>query len=568
MNITTNTMEQGNAGCNVGTFLQMIQSMGAGQSSASGSNVMNSGDGGADGNSFSQILLQQIAMLLQAGGIELSDASASKEELASALQSLLEGDQAGSDDAFYGLALLAMTGQQILPNVENQSMLSSGETSGVNGGTEATGLANAKDFLPAGQLTSFIVQAIQGNQGETTSKDNDQTSIKTGVLGSADAATGILKDGTQKDVADSTKAGTEFAAEIENLLKNSDSNVDRNNISGLKEESPSKTNYSAQAPIEAKTTLSSPDSVKDVAAGQIDVKLKNISTEAQGEKSAVENASVESQISKAGVNVKTIIPEQAEGEHSQNLNASAGGQDEAKKASTATDSLHNDTKTEVFGRDSKNNIAGKDGNQNVSMTLESQAAADKLKPELKSKTATTERYSDNNFLNSTATSAGVQTKPETGDTSSASIINRVAAEFRENLMSEGGRVKITLTPPSLGSLEMDVSVVNNKVKVMLIADSKDVQKILSGNIETLKTTLQTQGLTIERCDVMMQDSRDENPQGFSGQQAFGQEQASGERNSRTQTVEDESLKKPSVVSVQAPARRPLNTGSESISLFA
>lgn len=557
MQITANTMAEGNAGSNIGAFLQIIQSMGAGQSSASGSNVMNSGAGGAAGNPFSQILLQQIAMLLQTGGIELSDASVSKEELASALQNLLEGNQAGTDGAFSGLALLAMAGQQILQNVENQSMLSSGETSDVTGETGA-----------ARQLTSFIGQAIQGNQGETTSKGNDQTSVKTGVLGSADAATGTLKEGTQKDVAVSAKAGTEFTVEIENLLKNSDSNVDRNNISGLKEESLSKTNYSAQAPIEAKTTLSSQESVKDVAAGQIDVKLKNISTEAQGGKSAIENASVESQMSKAGVNVKTVIPEQAEGEHSQILNAAAGGQDEAKKASTATDGLHNDSKTEVFGRDSKYNMAGKDGNQNVSMTLESQAAADKLKPELKSKAVTTERNSDNNYLNSTTTSAGVQTKPETGDTSSTSIINRVASEFRENLMSEGGRVKITLTPPSLGSLEMDVSVVNNKVKVMLIADSKDVQKILSGNIETLKTTLQTQGLTIERCDVMMQDSRDEYPQGFSGQQAFGQEQAFGERNSRTQAVEDESVKKPSVVSVQAPVRRPLNAGSESISLFA
>src|SRR5512145_135812 len=173
MQITANAMAEGNGGSNIGAFLQMIQSMGAGQSAASGSNVMNSDAGSADGNPFSQILLQQIALLLQTSGFELSDASASKEELASALQSLLEGDQAGSDGAFSGLALLAMAGQQILPNVENSSILSSGETSGVNGETEATGLAKAKDFLPAGQLTSFIVQAIQGNEKETTSKGND-----------------------------------------------------------------------------------------------------------------------------------------------------------------------------------------------------------------------------------------------------------------------------------------------------------------------------------------------------------------------------------------------------------
>ena len=173
--------------------------------------------------------------------------------------------------------------------------------------------------------------------------------------------------------------------------------------------------------------------------------------------------------------------------------------------------------------DAKINMAGK-----VTASPDEQVAmANKIKPELKGKTVYSEINIESRSLNTSSASGMSPAKTTAGDVSTAQIIDRVAVEFRENLSNEGGRVKIMLTPPSLGTLEMDVIVRNGTVKVMLIADNKDVQQMLSGNLDTLKGSLQSQGLTIVRCDVMMQDRQ--YSQGFN-QQAFNQEQSTKEHN--------------------------------------
>ncbi|MEE9912681.1 MAG: flagellar hook-length control protein FliK, partial [Deltaproteobacteria bacterium] len=172
---------------------------------------------------------------------------------------------------------------------------------------------------------------------------------------------------------------------------------------------------------------------------------------------------------------------------------------------------------------SSNDVQKNIGKMVTSMP-ESSAMLDKVKTEFRGKTVTGERKLNSDSLNSQAISGISGTKTGINEVSSAQIINRVAAEFKENLTSDGGHVKITLAPPSLGTLELDVTVRNNVVKVMLVADNKDVQQMLSGNLDSLKGSLQSQGLTIERCDVMMQDRHDQNPQNFR-HQAFNQDRS-------------------------------------------
>lgn len=177
------------------------------------------------------------------------------------------------------------------------------------------------------------------------------------------------------------------------------------------------------------------------------------------------------------------------------------------------------------------------------------------------------KTSDNIGMNTPASAGQVSEKSAAGEVAPAPIINRVAAEFRENLMNEGGRVKIILTPPSLGTIEMDVSVQNGKVRVMLMADSRDVQRTLTGNIDALKGALQSQGLTIERCDVMMQDRREEYSQGFNGQQAFGRDSGQREGMDRRPALEEPS---PLLASGKPAQKSPVSqgqSGSASISLF-
>jgi flagellar hook-length control protein FliK len=113
---------------------------------------------------------------------------------------------------------------------------------------------------------------------------------------------------------------------------------------------------------------------------------------------------------------------------------------------------------------------------------------------------------------------------------------------------------------------MDVTVRNNKVEVIIVADNKDVQQTLNTNIDHLKGSLQNQGLTIDRCDVLMQSNREGYPQNFS-QQTFYRD--GSEKNSNTSKEKfSEGSKpvtsmKPSIISISNPLLSPDN-----ISIFA
>ena len=576
MQISASTGAEVNPGCNIGNFLQMIQLMGANQSSAPGTGMINAADEGTDGNPFAQILLQQMVTLLQAGGVDLSDASASKEDLLSAFKKLLGGDQTSTDAEMSDLACFAQAAQQLIMNNGNQLLSAGEEKSGSIEETTTAGSAKAKDFLPAGQLTSLIVQAIQDSLKENKSKITNQPDVKTGLLQTAEAVAKTAEETPQQDTTAFETSGTAFGEEVKNLLKNKNGDIGQNEKSVLQEVDSAVTDLNTAESRQATQTTAS---IPETKPGQNNLKMKDIATDMPVEKPSMENAAVESVMSKTGADVKVIMPEHSaksdvsgvvkkEDDQSNVLKvAGQEGQDAKKNAAAETDALHNDRHMENGVHESRN--AGRDGNQNEAAALESQGAADKIKPELKSKTAGMEKGSENNYLNPTAVSAGAGAKQDTQEISATSVINRVAAEFRENLLSEGGRVKITLTPPSLGSLEMDVSVVNSKVKVMLIAENRDVQKMLSGNIDTLKTTLQSQGLTIERCDVMMQNNQDEYPRNFNGQFAFGQEQSGRERSSGQETFDDKPLTRPTVgTSQQGTGRRLQYSGAETISLFA
>ncbi len=78
------------------------------------------------------------------------------------------------------------------------------------------------------------------------------------------------------------------------------------------------------------------------------------------------------------------------------------------------------------------------------------------------------------------------------------------------IQKRGGRVKMTLNPPNLGSLDLDISVRNNKVEVVLVAGTPEIQHSLQANGELLKTALSQQGLKVEAYQVLLQENRDPN----------------------------------------------------------
>jgi len=84
-----------------------------------------------------------------------------------------------------------------------------------------------------------------------------------------------------------------------------------------------------------------------------------------------------------------------------------------------------------------------------------------------------------------------------------------------NMMKKSyNRIVVTLDPPNLGTLNMDVKVHNDTVTMLLVADNHDVKQILNSNLEQLKTALQGQGLNIDRFDVLVQDRQYDGNQSF------------------------------------------------------
>ena len=131
-----------------------------------------------------------------------------------------------------------------------------------------------------------------------------------------------------------------------------------------------------------------------------------------------------------------------------------------------------------------------------------------------------------------------------------------------NILKKGsGRIVITLEPPNLGTLNMDVRVHNDTVRMLLIADNQDVKQILHSNLDQLKTALQGQGLSIDRFDVLVQERQYDGNSGF---QPGGGTLFEEGRRGRNNTKEDHSP-----LEVMPPGGNESNEPSSGIiSLFA
>ncbi len=88
----------------------------------------------------------------------------------------------------------------------------------------------------------------------------------------------------------------------------------------------------------------------------------------------------------------------------------------------------------------------------------------------------------------------------------------------------GGRILISLNPPSLGALDIDVRVKRDNVELFVVANNQDVQQTLCSHVEQLRKALVDQGLNMDRFQVVVgdrsadQQGRDPRQEGMSGRQ--------------------------------------------------
>lgn len=113
----------------------------------------------------------------------------------------------------------------------------------------------------------------------------------------------------------------------------------------------------------------------------------------------------------------------------------------------------------------------------------------------------------NSFAAGDVLSARLERLVSSEATEGAVPYRSVLEQIREGMtegFKDGGRVRITLHPESLGRVDMDIVVRQDRVDLIMRVDNNQVHQLLSSRIEDLKATLQGQGWQVNGVDVMLQ----------------------------------------------------------------
>lgn len=288
-----------------------------------------------------------------------------------------------------------------------------------------------------------------------------------------------------------------------------------------------------------------PDQLAQSVTGRVGVDLAEIDEESKTNKN----------------NETSILPLESAKEDSvdvKNFHSIIG---ETKESQIGKDKLHFSEKQQR-----PDTVTSNTGNKSqTEVRIISGEVSDYIKTGQKEKNISNEKSREEISLVLNIATGGASTGNEKiNDVNADRIVGRITTEIKDAAANDGGRVKIALNPPSLGKLEMDVTVRNGKVEVILVADNKDVQQTLSTHIEKLKGGLQNQGLTIDRCDVFMQGNRDEYQQNFSRQNFY--QDSGSQQNKGRQPKPEEKVTAGTIIS-----KRPgtaLGISIDNISLFA
>jgi len=95
------------------------------------------------------------------------------------------------------------------------------------------------------------------------------------------------------------------------------------------------------------------------------------------------------------------------------------------------------------------------------------------------------------------------------------VIDQIV-DAKELLNNGFGRARITLDPPNLGTVNLEIVVRKERVEVVIIADNSGVQQALQSRVDDIRTALQRQDLKIETFQVLLQENSANQQQANSG----------------------------------------------------
>jgi flagellar hook-length control protein FliK len=89
-------------------------------------------------------------------------------------------------------------------------------------------------------------------------------------------------------------------------------------------------------------------------------------------------------------------------------------------------------------------------------------------------------------------------------------------DARQGMQGDFGRIRILLTPPNLGTVDLQILMRRDRVEVIMMADNAGVQQALLSRTEDIRAALQRQDIKIETFEVLLQDRSADQRQAGSG----------------------------------------------------
>ena len=140
------------------------------------------------------------------------------------------------------------------------------------------------------------------------------------------------------------------------------------------------------------------------------------------------------------------------------------------------------------------------------------------------------------------------------------VMSQVLEGAAQILRNGSGRVVLSLQPPRLGTLDLDVVVQDNRVKMVMLADNQEVKQLLQAGMDDLRNALQDKGFEIDRLEVLVQNRPDEGGSDFWREAGFAREDS--------RTAQDRKPGRDEEPAAQESAMRHRRAGDGGLSVFA
>lgn len=218
-----------------------------------------------------------------------------------------------------------------------------------------------------------------------------------------------------------------------------------------------------------------------------------------------------------------------------NVNKAANASDQAKAAASQNAAFNKTAEAETQAQNAARNAAKNGAQQTVTQVKPG------ANPEFGQNTAGNNGQSKADQVNA----AQMKEKPAAPRQAfERAIMDQVVRKVRVAVRPNGSStMSIRLDPPHLGKVDMRVKVQDNVVKAILVVESREVRSVIENNMDSLKASLNNQGLKVDQINVTTSGDQGQN-QRFAGEfdTATGHRQPGHSKaDNQTVTAADEEL---------------------------